>query len=250
MARAGYCSKCQGNVSLASDGACENGHSVDSISGIYEAEQAASSASAVKQGTRKAPLHKRNWFVPTAMLLAGLFVGAFLFSPAPASTSAPDAELAAQQTQVTTLQAQVASLTTERDRLKSEVASFTAAAEAEAKAVADEAARVAEEKATVDAAAKATADAEAKATADAAAAKATAAAAAAKAATAKSATAKAAAAKASVPAKKSSGGGTVYITRTGEKYHQGGCRYLSQSKIAISLADARAQGYDACSVCY
>jgi hypothetical protein len=48
------------------------------------------------------------------------------------------------------------------------------------------------------------------------------------------------------------GGGsstTVYITKTGEKYHRSGCRYLSASKIAISLADAKARGYTPCSVC-
>lgn len=47
-----------------------------------------------------------------------------------------------------------------------------------------------------------------------------------------------------------SGGGTVYITKTGAKYHQGGCSYLSQSKIPIGLADAEAQGYTPCSRCY
>jgi len=41
---------------------------------------------------------------------------------------------------------------------------------------------------------------------------------------------------------------TVYVTRTGEKYHRAGCRYLSRSQIPISLSDAKA-GYDACSVC-
>lgn len=46
-----------------------------------------------------------------------------------------------------------------------------------------------------------------------------------------------------------SGGGTVYITRTGSKYHLGGCRYLSRSKIPIAKTDARARGYTACSVC-
>jgi len=45
------------------------------------------------------------------------------------------------------------------------------------------------------------------------------------------------------------GGGTVYITNTGEKYHVGGCRYLSKSKIPISLSDAKAKGYEACKVC-
>jgi len=42
---------------------------------------------------------------------------------------------------------------------------------------------------------------------------------------------------------------TVYITKTGAKYHSEGCRYLSKSKISIDLADAIAKGYGACSVC-
>ena len=42
---------------------------------------------------------------------------------------------------------------------------------------------------------------------------------------------------------------TVYITRTGKKFHRGDCRYLSQSKIAIKRKAAIAQGYEACKVC-
>jgi len=42
---------------------------------------------------------------------------------------------------------------------------------------------------------------------------------------------------------------TVFITRTGAKYHKDGCRYLSQSKIATTLTDAKAKGYTPCSVC-
>lgn len=42
---------------------------------------------------------------------------------------------------------------------------------------------------------------------------------------------------------------TVYITRTGEKYHRSGCRYLRQSKIAIDRSAAIRQGYTPCSVC-
>jgi hypothetical protein len=42
---------------------------------------------------------------------------------------------------------------------------------------------------------------------------------------------------------------TVYVTRTGSKYHRGGCRYLRSSAIATSLADAR-HSYSACSVCF
>jgi hypothetical protein len=41
---------------------------------------------------------------------------------------------------------------------------------------------------------------------------------------------------------------TVYITRTGTKYHCAGCRYLRKSKIPISLKDAK-QHYTPCSVC-
>lgn len=42
---------------------------------------------------------------------------------------------------------------------------------------------------------------------------------------------------------------TVYITRTGKKYHAAGCKYLRKSQSAISLSDAKAQGYEPCSVC-
>jgi hypothetical protein len=42
---------------------------------------------------------------------------------------------------------------------------------------------------------------------------------------------------------------TVYITKTGSKYHSDGCRYLSKSKIPIDLASAISKGYSACSVC-
>ncbi|HEX9059528.1 MAG TPA: hypothetical protein VF941_05055 [Clostridia bacterium] len=43
---------------------------------------------------------------------------------------------------------------------------------------------------------------------------------------------------------------TVYVTRTGKKYHRAGCRYLSRSEIPISLKDAEAEGYTPCSVCH
>ena len=42
---------------------------------------------------------------------------------------------------------------------------------------------------------------------------------------------------------------TVYITKSGEKYHLGNCSYLKSSKIAIKLKDAKAKGYTACSRC-
>lgn len=41
----------------------------------------------------------------------------------------------------------------------------------------------------------------------------------------------------------------VYITRTGKKYHRGTCRYLRQSKIKTTLAEAKENGYLPCKVC-
>jgi len=41
---------------------------------------------------------------------------------------------------------------------------------------------------------------------------------------------------------------TVYITKTGSKYHSAGCRYLSRSQIPISLEKA-IKRYGPCSVC-
>jgi len=41
----------------------------------------------------------------------------------------------------------------------------------------------------------------------------------------------------------------VYITNTGSKYHRDGCRYLSKSKIKITLTEAKQRGYEPCSVC-
>lgn len=43
---------------------------------------------------------------------------------------------------------------------------------------------------------------------------------------------------------------TVYITKTGSKYHVDGCQYLSKSQIAISLSDAKSQGYEPCKKCH
>lgn len=45
------------------------------------------------------------------------------------------------------------------------------------------------------------------------------------------------------------GNATVYVTKTGKKYHCDGCRSLRKSKIAMSLKDAKAKGYTACRIC-
>lgn len=42
---------------------------------------------------------------------------------------------------------------------------------------------------------------------------------------------------------------TVYITKTGEKYHKDDCSYLRKSKIATTKADAIDRGYTPCSKC-
>ncbi len=48
----------------------------------------------------------------------------------------------------------------------------------------------------------------------------------------------------------SSSSETVYITETGAKYHTQNCRYCSGGCSPISLSEALAQGYTACSVCH
>lgn len=42
---------------------------------------------------------------------------------------------------------------------------------------------------------------------------------------------------------------TVYITKTGKKYHRDGCRYLSRSKIKTTKKKAVKSGFGACSIC-
>ena len=41
---------------------------------------------------------------------------------------------------------------------------------------------------------------------------------------------------------------TVYLTRTGAKYHRAGCRYLAKSSIPTTLSQAKAR-YSPCSKC-
>ncbi len=50
-------------------------------------------------------------------------------------------------------------------------------------------------------------------------------------------------------AAKDNGDTTVYISRTGKKYHNAGCGSLSRSSIPIKLRDAVAKGYGPCSRC-
>jgi hypothetical protein len=41
---------------------------------------------------------------------------------------------------------------------------------------------------------------------------------------------------------------TVYITKTGEKYHRDGCRFLSRSRIPMPLKEA-VKRFEPCKVC-
>ena len=43
---------------------------------------------------------------------------------------------------------------------------------------------------------------------------------------------------------------TVYVTKTGKKYHNDGCSSLKKSKIAMSLSEAEAEGYTPCKNCH
>ena len=52
-----------------------------------------------------------------------------------------------------------------------------------------------------------------------------------------------------VPPSASTTDRTVYVTRTGEKYHTSSCRYLSKSKRAILLSRAKKDGYEPCKIC-
>ncbi len=42
---------------------------------------------------------------------------------------------------------------------------------------------------------------------------------------------------------------TVYITRTGAKYHMSGCDYLDNTPYKLTIAEAESKGYAPCKVC-
>ena len=43
--------------------------------------------------------------------------------------------------------------------------------------------------------------------------------------------------------------GTVYVTRTGERYHSAGCRYLGKDPVPLDIKDAQKLSFMACSFC-
>lgn len=42
---------------------------------------------------------------------------------------------------------------------------------------------------------------------------------------------------------------TLYVTKTGKRYHRSACRFLSVSKSPITLEDAKRRGYTPCKTC-
>lgn len=67
----------------------------------------------------KEPVHKRKWFVPVVMLLVGMLLGVAVAS---GSSDAPTTggEVAALESKVTSLEAELEEITAERDTLKSD----------------------------------------------------------------------------------------------------------------------------------
>ena len=51
------------------------------------------------------------------------------------------------------------------------------------------------------------------------------------------------------PTQESTQSVTVYITKSGEKYHRDGCRFLKSSKIPVLLAELDTELYSPCTVC-
>lgn len=47
----------------------------------------------------------------------------------------------------------------------------------------------------------------------------------------------------------SKAGNTVYLTKSGTKFHREGCKSLAKSKIPISYEDATARGFEPCTLC-
>ena len=42
---------------------------------------------------------------------------------------------------------------------------------------------------------------------------------------------------------------TVYVTKSGDKYHSAGCRYLKKTRISMDRSEAQRNGYTPCRVC-
>jgi len=240
MAKAGYCSECGANTWLQADGSCTNGHSPACISGAYDAPLPAVAGAvpvgATAQSTwSRVPMWlkvvlavlllpftifygiyvmwKRNKFavpIRVALTAAGAFLAfAMLASAGTGNTSTPSTPPLPQA-----VTAPSAVTPPEPAAVTSDTTQQSADETVDAAVVEPEPAVVAPAPTPAPTPAPA---------------------------------AKPAPKPKPKPAPKATV--TVYTTRTGSKYHTSGCSYLRQSKIAISLSDAKAEGLGPCSRC-
>jgi len=73
---------------------------------------------AVSAADKKEPVYKRKWFIPVAMLLVGMFIGVTAGSGESGAPSSGD-EVAALESKVAALEANLEEVTAERDALES-----------------------------------------------------------------------------------------------------------------------------------
>ena len=243
MAKAGYCSECGANAWLQADGSCTNGHPATCISGVYEAPEpsvveAVPVVAAAPSTWSRIPMWvkvvlavlllpftifygiylmwKRNKFaVPIRVALTALgalFAFAMLASAGTGNTNISPAPPAPQVVTAPSVVTPPAPAVVESETTQSADETLAAAV------VEPEPAAVVEPEPAVVAPAPSPAPA-----------------------------AKPAPKPKPKPAPKATV--TVYKTNTGSKYHTSGCSYLSKSKIAISLSDAKAEGLTPCSRC-
>lgn len=52
-----------------------------------------------------------------------------------------------------------------------------------------------------------------------------------------------------VGSKQSTNVQTVFITKSGDKYHRDSCKFVAKTRIPITLEQALGRGYQACKVC-
>jgi len=239
MARAGFCSECGANAWLREDGSCDKGHPSSCISGTYDAPQEHAAGLPAAVAKQAAGVRIPKWikvvlavlFLPFTIFygiylmwkqnkfavpirvaltaLGALFAFAMLASAGTGNTNISPAPPAPQAATAPSAVTPSAPAVVESETTQ-QSADETLAAE------------VVEPEPAVVAPAPAPAPSPAPA-------------------------AKPAPKPKPKPAPKATV--TVYKTRTGSKYHTSGCSYLRQSKIAISLSDAKAEGLTPCSRC-
>jgi hypothetical protein len=221
MAKAGHCSECGENVWLNPDGSCENGHAASAVSGVYDAPRQPPSGvqhatTAAGSGWSRVPLLLRvilGVLLLPLTILYGIYV---MWRDARFSTAMRVALTAAGAMLAFVM---FASANTPASPAPVAVPALTAPT-VTAPSVSPEPAKpavVTTEVTTQDTTADATAVQPEPVAPPPPVAK----------------PAPKAPAKVTV---------TVYMTRTGSKYHMNGCRYLKKSRIPVSLSEAKSMG--------